>query len=272
MRKAKTIAERAILVGTSGWSYRSWRGPFFPNDIPIADHLRYYAKQFRTTELNGVFYRTPTEDAVRSWRKQTPPGFVFAWKASKFITHWKRLTDSSTNSLQLMESRLRLLGPKAGPVLFQLPPQFKKNRERLGSFLKLLNRRRRYAFEFRHPSWYEDDILDLLRDANIALCLSDHRDAPSPWITTANHVYIRGHGPAGDYRDHYPGRTLSQWARRITEWQTRHQSIFVYFDNDQKSAAPVDAASLSKKLLPHTGNLMRPVTGTSMPMKPSRSK
>lgn len=249
MRETTKIAERNVLIGTSGWGYRSWRGPFFPNDIKTVDHLRYYATQFRTTELNSVFYRTPTEDTVRSWRNQTPSDFVFAWKASKFITHWKRLTDSSVNSLQLMESRLRLLGPKAGPVLFQLPPQFKKNRDRLASFIKLLKARRRYAFEFRHPSWYEDDILDLLRDVNVALCLSDHRDAPSPWLATAEHIYIRGHGPAGDYRDHYPGRTLSQWARRIAGWQIQHRPIYVYFDNDQKSAAPADAAALSKKML-----------------------
>ena len=154
----------------------------------MAEHLSYYAQHFDTCELNGVFYRTPTEEAVRGWREQTPNDFVFAWKASRFITHWKRLTDKCANSLELMELRLRLLGPKAGPVLFQLPPQFQKGRERLASFLKLLNPMRCYAFEFRHPSWYEDDVMDLLRDANIALCVSDHRDAPSPWIATATHM------------------------------------------------------------------------------------
>ena len=97
------MAEQDVLVGTSGWSYRSWRGPFFPDDLKLAEHLRYYATQFRTTELNSVFYRAPTEDTVRGWRKQTPRDFVFAWKASKFITHWKRLADSSVNSLELMD-------------------------------------------------------------------------------------------------------------------------------------------------------------------------
>jgi uncharacterized protein YecE (DUF72 family) len=133
-------------------------------------------------------------------------------------------------------------------VLFQLPPQFTKNRDRLASFIKLLNRRRRYAFEFRHASWYEDDILDMLRDANIALCLSDHKDAPAPWTTTAEHIYIRGHGPAGDYRYHYPTQMLSRWANSIDRWRRDHTPIFVYFDNDQKSAAPADAAKLVQKL------------------------
>jgi uncharacterized protein YecE (DUF72 family) len=144
----------AIRIGTSGWHYASWKGPFFPANLKAKDQLRFYAAQFPTTELNGVFYRNPTEHAVRSWRDQTPHDFVFAWKASKFITHWKRLSDRCDNSLQLLESRLSLLRHKAGPVLFQLPPQFELNYERLGSFLNMLNTERRYTFEFRHPSWY----------------------------------------------------------------------------------------------------------------------
>ena len=157
-----------ILIGTSGWSYRSWRGPFFPRQVMIKHHLQFYATQFSTAELNGVFYRTPTVEAVRAWRDGTPDDFIFAWKASKFITHWKRLTEKSRNSLALMETRLRILGAKAGPVLFQLPPQFTANRERLAGFLKLLKPQRRYAFEFRHASWYETPILDLLRAGALA--------------------------------------------------------------------------------------------------------
>jgi uncharacterized protein YecE (DUF72 family) len=238
------VSERKILIGTSGWSYKSWRGPFFPEKLPARLHLEHYAEHFSTTELNGVFYRTPTVDAVRAWAERTPDDFVFAWKASKFITHWKRLNDTSRNSLALMETRLRLLGRKAGPVLFQLPPQFSKNRERLASFLRLLNRKRRYAFEFRHPGWYEDDVLDLLRDNDIALCISDHHDAPSPWVATADHVYVRGHGPQGTYRGRYPARTLAKWARWVEDQRKRKHSVFVYFDNDQKSAAPKDAERL----------------------------
>lgn len=240
------MSRPGIRVGTSGWSYRSWRGPFFPAQTKSSEHLRFYAQHFDTCELNGVFYRTPTEEAVRGWREQTPHDFVFAWKASKFITHWKRLTDKCANSLDLLESRLRLLGPKAGPVLFQLPPQFRKNRERLGSFLELLNPERRYAFEFRHPSWYEDGVMDLLRDTNVASCVSDHSDAPSPWIATATHVYVRGHGPAGDYRDHYSPQRLARWAQTLKSWRRQQKVIYVYFDNDQKSAAPADATKLER--------------------------
>src|ERR1700712_6087684 len=151
-----------ILIGTSGWHYDSWRGQFFPKGLPIKAQLQYYASQFQTTELNSVFYRTPTPDAVRNWRQQTGKDFVFTWKASKFITHWKRLSENSVNSLELLEDRLSLLGEKAGPILFQLPPNFQADVERLDSFLKLLSRKRRYSFEFRHPNWEAPRILRLL--------------------------------------------------------------------------------------------------------------
>ena len=234
-----------ILIGTSGWSYRSWQGRFFPKNLMVKHQLQFYATQFLTAELNGVFYRTPTADAVRGWRDGTPDDFVFAWKASKFITHWKRLTDKSRNSLVLLESRLRILGPKAGPVLFQLPPQFTANRERLAGFLRLLKPQRRYAFEFRHASWYEQPVLDLLQAHDISLCLSDHRDAPAPWVATASFVYVRGHGPGGAYKGHYSDKALRALAKRIASWKHRSRDVFVYFDNDQKSAAPLDARRLA---------------------------
>lgn len=233
-------------MGTSGWSYASWRGPFFPREVMVKHHLQYYATQFPTAELNGVFYRTPSLEAVRGWRDNTPDDFVFAWKASKFITHWKRLTDRSRNSIALIEERLKILGRKAGPVLFQLPPQFTCNRERLAGFIKLLPKRRRYTFEFRHDSWYDEKVFDLLRDHDIALCISDHHDAPSPWTVTASFVYVRGHGPGGRYKGHYPERDLRTWARRIAAWRREGRDVFVCFDNDQKSAAPADAAKLQK--------------------------
>ncbi|WP_028348805.1 DUF72 domain-containing protein [Bradyrhizobium murdochi] len=233
-----------VLIGTSGWHYDSWRGPFFPKGLPLKEQLQFYAGQFPTTELNGVFYRTPTPEAVKGWRAQTGSNFVFAWKASKFITHWKRLSENSVNSLELLESRLSLLGRKAGPVLFQLPPNFPANADRLASFFKLLSKKRRYSFEFRHPSWYEPRIIRLLREQNVSLCISDHHDAPAPWKRTADFVYVRGHGPGGRYRDHYGEAALAGWARRIRSWKRQGCDVFVYFDNDQKSAAPADARRL----------------------------
>lgn len=235
-----------VFIGTSGWSYPSWRGPFFPKSVPSKDYLGFYASQFKTTELNGVFYRTPTLQAVRSWRKQTPAQFMFAWKASRFITHWKQLGSSSRSSLALMESRLRVLEPKVGPILFQLPSRFVANKEKLAQFIGLLKSRRRYAFEFRHPSWFEAPVLDLLSDHDIALCLSDHRDAPTPWEVTASFVYVRGHGPKGSYKGHYSERAMHKWAKSIVRWKRGRRDVYVYFDNDQKAAAPADAKRLVK--------------------------
>src|SRR3954471_1745019 len=195
-----------VWIGTSGWTYDGWRGPFYPENVRKKDWLAFYGTQFPTTEINGSFYRTPSLEAVRGWRDQTPNNFLFAWKASKFITHWKRLTEKCQNSIELMETRLKVLGPKVGPVLFQLPARFKADRERLASFLKMLSKRYKYAFEFRDASWYDEKIFQVLRDRNVSLCLSDHIDAPAPWKVTASHVYIRGHGPTGQYKDHYSAK------------------------------------------------------------------
>jgi uncharacterized protein YecE (DUF72 family) len=235
-----------LRIGTSGWSYKSWRGPFFPPDVRVKDHLAYYATHFNSTELNAPFYRTPTLEAVQGWVDNSPDDFLFAWKASKFITHWKRLTERCENSIELMETRLKVLGRKTGPILFQLPPMMHANRERLASFLKMLRKKRQYVFEFRHMSWYEPEILQVLRDNNVALCLSDHGDAPSPWEVTARHVYIRGHGPTGRYHSHYPDETLAKWARDMKKWRRGGRDVYCYFDNDQKSAAPKDAERLQE--------------------------
>jgi uncharacterized protein YecE (DUF72 family) len=238
-----------VLVGTSGWHYDSWRGPFFPKGLPLKSQLQFYASQFPTAELNGVFYRTPTPAAVQSWRDQTGKDFVFAWKASKFITHWKRLSENSVNSLELLENRLTLLDSKVGPILFQLPPTFKADPDRLRNFFEMLPNTRRYSFEFRDPSWYAPRILKMLTERNISLCLSDHHDAPAPWKRTADFVYIRGHGPGGQYKGHYPKITLTEWASRIRAWKKQGRDVYVYFDNDQKSAAPTDALKLRQMLM-----------------------
>jgi uncharacterized protein YecE (DUF72 family) len=237
-----------ILIGTSGWHYDSWRGPFYPAGLPAKRQLQYYASQFPTAELNGVFYRTPTLEAVKSWAEQTGSDFIFAWKASKFITHWKRLSENSASSLELLESRLSLLGQKAGPILFQLPPNFRAAPDRLASFLKLLPDGHRYSFEFRHPSWYAPPVLRLIADHNISLCLSDHHDAPAPWKRTADFVYVRNHGPGGRYKGRYPQTELADQARRIRSWKKQGCDVYVFFDNDQKSAAPADALRLRRLL------------------------
>lgn len=199
------------LIGTSGWHYDSWRGPFFPEGLPLKQQLHYYANQFDSTELNGVFYRTPTPESVKAWREQTGKDFVFAWKASKFITHWKRLSDACENSLDLLEDRAKFLRGKLGPILFQLPPQFEANADRLLRSSSCYRRGVATASNFVIPAGYQPRILRVLADNNASLCLSDHHDAPAPWERTADFVYVRGHGPGGRYHGHYTRPALAQW-------------------------------------------------------------
>jgi uncharacterized protein YecE (DUF72 family) len=241
-----------VRIGTSGWTYDGWRGALYPKNVRQKDWLRYYASRFVTTEINGSFYRTPSLGAVRSWRDQTPTGLVFAWKASKFITHWKRLSPNCANSIALMETRLRVLAPKLGVVLFQLPPHFSEDVDRLQAFFDMLPDQFHYAFEFRHKTWYADRVLNCLKENNIALCISDHADAPAPWQITARHVYIRGHGPSGRYHGSYPARTLVRWTRAISHWRKEKREVFVYFDNDQKAAAPKDTLRLAQLIMPNS--------------------
>ena len=230
-------------IGTSGWHYASWRGPFYPEATKPKDFLSFYITRFSTTELNNPFYRLPTEAAVECWRDNTPDDFLFAWKASRYITHMLKLKNAE-KALDVMFSRADILGPKLGPLLFQLPPFLKADRERLANFLALLPPGHRYTFEFRHQSWYEAPILDLLRDHDISLCLSDHASAPSPWEVTASFVYIRGHGPSGWYWGSYSDETLQRWATDIARWREEGRAVYCYFDNDIKSAAPEDARRL----------------------------
>lgn len=244
-----------IRIGTSGWSYDGWRGSFYPDSVARKRWLPFYASRFATAEINSSFYRTPTLEAVRQWRADTPDDFTFAWKASKFISHWKRLTPKCENSIALMHTKLKVLAPKVAAVLFQLPARFSKNTERLDRFLDMVPRDYRYAFEFRDKDWYADDVLEVLQKHDVALCISDHADAPAPWLVTARHVYVRSHGPSGRYHGSYMARTLRHWARSLLAWQAEGRESLVYFDNDQKAAAPRDAARLMAMIKCEGGRL-----------------
>jgi uncharacterized protein YecE (DUF72 family) len=260
-----------LRIGTSGWHYRSWHGPFYPADVRIRDFLAYYVTRFDTAEINNSFYRLPSEAAVAAWRDAVPDGFVFAWKVSRFITHMKRLKDIE-DSIALVFGRMAGLGDRFGPVLFQLPPTFRadaETRDRLARCLDRVPPQHRTAFEFRHPSWYDGPVLDLLKDRNAALCLSDHADAPAPWVATADFVYVRAHGTNGRYAGSYDLETLQAWRDRIAGWREERRDVYVYFDNDIKSAAPGDAS----RLLTLTGQPDRPngPSGPGRPGAPSRT-
>ena len=234
---------RDVRIGTSGWAYKDWNGPFYPEEVKAAGRLEYISRRFRTLEINASFYRMPTDKAVAGWRDQTPDDFLFAWKASRFITHNKKLKDPA-GPLAWMFARIAGLDGKIGPILFQLPPNLHRNDERLEGFLDALPIGYRYSVEFRHPGWYADAVLEMLRRRNVALCISDHHHAPAPWEATADFVYLRGHGPGGDYHGRYGEAALKDWAKAIRRWRGE-RAVFVYFDNDIKSAAPQDAEQLT---------------------------
>lgn len=232
-----------VRIGTSGWSYKEWHGAFYPAGLKAGEQLAFYAGHLDTTEINASFYRLPRASMVEGWRERTPPGFLFAWKASRYITHFRRLDDVA-DSLRLEAERMALLGDKLGPVLFQLPPTLTCDRDLLARFLDRLPRRE-HAIEFRHPSWYAAEIIDLLRDHNVALCISDHRAAPAPWEATARHVYIRPHGPDATYSGRYDDATLRILSKHIARWIREKRSIYCYFDNTMKTDAPRDAERLN---------------------------
>lgn len=237
----------ALRIGTSGWVYKPWRGPFYPPDLPRARWFAHYAERFDTAEINATFYRLPTQAAVARWREQSPPGFLFSWKASRYLTHMKRLRDPAP-ALERIYAPMAALGPKLGPALFQLPPQMTRDLPRLADFLGLLPRGHRQVVEFRHPSWYDEAVFACLADHDVALCVSDHHHAPAPWRRTASFAYVRGHGPGGRYAGAYGDTELARWAERIAAWRAEGAEVFAYFDNDIGCAAPHDALGLRAAL------------------------
>ena len=243
-------------IGCSGWTYDDWRGPFYPETVKLKDRLAYYASVFDTVELNGSFYRLPSENAVQAWPPQVPDGFLFSWKVSRFITHNKKLKDCR-DSVDLVFGRMAPLGDKRGPALVQLPPMLHRDDERLKRFLSWIPRGEKVTVEFRHDSWYDAAVLDILRDHGAAFCVSDHHDAPSPWEVTADFAYVRGHGPGGHYHGRYSSAELKRWADWINSQQDNGVVVFSYFDNDVKSAAPRDARLLIEHVAPASGSHRR---------------
>ncbi len=234
-----------VRIGTSGWHYQHWIGRFYPEHTSGAMMLPYYLQHFDTVELNNPFYRLPEESTFKSWRAAVPSNFRFAVKASRFITHNKKLKDSE-NALQNFISRAELLRATLGPVLFQLPPRWKLNLERLQHFLNALSRKHRYAFEFREPSWNTPGVHALLQAHNAAYCIYELGGYLSPLTLTANWTYVRLHGPEGKYRGCYDRRALNEWASRIMKWSKQLKSIYVYFDNDDSAYAPRNALELKR--------------------------
>jgi uncharacterized protein YecE (DUF72 family) len=234
-----------IRIGTSGWHYKHWRGPFYEEKCPASKMLPFYYRQFDTVEINNSFYKLPAPGTFACWRDATPENFCFAVKASRFITHNKKLKGPE-NALQNFLPRAEELGPKLGPVLFQLPPRWRVNADRLDEFLSTLPKTHRYAFEFREPSWLNARIYRLLQRHNAALCIYELAGFMPPVEITADWTYIRLHGPGGKYQGSYSREMLSQWAHRIHAWRRTLKAVYVYFDNDQAAYAVHNALELKR--------------------------
>ena len=233
-----------IRIGTSGFHYKHWRGSFYPPDVPVSRMLNYYVRHFDTVELNNSFYRLPTSEAFDCWRDATPANFVFSVKASRFLTHNKKLKDPE-NALDNLIPRAVRLGRKLGPILFQLPPKWRVNAERLENLLAVLPRDIRYSFEFREPSWITSDINKLLTRYNVAFCIYELAGYHSPFSVTADFAYVRLHGPAsGKYQGSYSNERLREWAEKIEGWAKNLAAVYVYFDNDQAAYAAHNALTL----------------------------
>jgi uncharacterized protein YecE (DUF72 family) len=234
-----------IRIGTSGWHYKHWVGKFYPAKLPASRMLAYYYERFDTVEINNSFYMLPKIETLAAWRDATPKHFEFAIKASRFLTHNKKLKEPE-NALNNFLPRADALGKKLGPILFQLPPKWRINFDRLAEFLDALPQYHRYTFEFREPSWLTQPVYDLLRKHNAAFCIYELSGFHSPIEITADWAYVRLHGPGGKYQGSYSDQIMRAWADRIANWTDQLKSIYVYFDNDQDGFATFNALTLKK--------------------------
>lgn len=241
------VKKGRLRSGTSGWHYDHWTGPFYPGSLPKKDRLKFYSEHFDTVEINSSFYRLPNESTLENWRTTTPEGFVFSVKASRLITHNKKLKDPDS-TLPLFIERARVLGEKLGPVLFQLPPRWNLNAERLKEFLEALPGGLRYAFEFRNHTWFTDEVYSLLGAHNAAFCVYGLSGVESPRIVTADFIYVRLHGPSQAYSGSYPDSAILDWAKEAREWLEKGMDVYFYFDNDEAGYAVKDALRLKRKL------------------------
>jgi uncharacterized protein YecE (DUF72 family) len=228
-----------VLTGTSGWSYPAWKGRFYPDDLPSSRMLAAYAQRLDTVEVNATFYRMPQPKTLAAWRAQARPGFVFALKAPQRVTHRKRLEGVADDTAFFLRAAAEL-GDALGPVLVQLPPTMRKDVPRLRAFLELLPRGGRAAFEFRHPSWHEDDVLAALADAGAALCVADTEETTTPLVATAAFGYLRLRRPD------YDTGALAAWAERIQgqPWS----DAFVFFKHEDEARGPEYALRMADQI------------------------
>jgi uncharacterized protein YecE (DUF72 family) len=239
---------KPVRIGCSGWNYPHWRQTVYPKGLSTRRWLEHYATLFDTVEVNNTFYRLPKRSAVANWVEQTPPGFLFAIKASRYLTHMKRLKDMG-EGLERFYERIEPLveSPKLGPVLWQLPERFHRDDERLSSALRRLPSGR-HCFEFRHPSWFAPDVYALLREHEVALVLGEHAERPfQVYELTAGWTFVRFHYGRGSPNGNYSECELEEWMERFTAWRARVE-VFAYFNNDWEGFAVQNAHWLKQRL------------------------
>ena len=239
-----------VLIGTSGWTYPNWKGIFYPEDLPSARFLEFYAKKFPTTEVNYSYYHLPRPATYEKWAAQVPEGFIFAVKASRLITHTKRLTGVE-EPWRVFLQNAHSLGPRLGPILFQFPASFRCDHARLAEFLKMARAvapdadRLPLVFEFRHESWFSDEIYQLLSRHNAALCIADSTQYPRREVTTADFVYFRFHGRTKLFTSNYTRAELADEAKKMRRLLQEGQDVYVYFNNDAEGYAVTNARTLT---------------------------
>lgn len=240
--------ESRAYIGTSGWNYESWRDDFY-RGIPRKHWLKFYAEHFNSIEVNASFYRLQSKETFRRWHDVTPADFCFAIKGNRFLTHNKKLADPLP-AIRLERDRAKALGDKLTVVVWQLPKSFHKNMDRLHQFAKALKSwpQARHAIEFRHDSWFDEEVVACLRAHRLAVCLSDAADWPLWDAVTTDLVYVRLHGHAVTYASAYNAQELRKWAKQIRRWFEQSRDVHVYFDNDARGAAPRNARQLIEQI------------------------
>ena len=235
-----------IRIGTSGWHYNHWTGLFYPDQMPKSKWFEHYAKNFDTVEINNTFYQLPKQETFKNWHEQAPKNFLYTVKANRYITHIKRLKEPS-ESLERFFERVDVLKENLGPILYQLPPNFHKDLDRLRAFIRVLPEDRIAVFEFRHKSWFSEDTYRLLSGFNAGFCIHDLAGAPTPHIITAHLIYVRFHGPTGKYQGNYSKPALQSWAKWLKEHTKEVHSVYAYFNNDIHANAVRNAKQLKEQ-------------------------